>query len=215
MIKAVIAIATLALTSAAYADPPPPPKGDAKAATPPPAADAKKDAPAAPATPPAAAEAKPPPPPAAELATNMKGMDGKWKCDATYPDLPAFGVKAHKAKADLTSKADLNGYFYATRYEEKKSKDNPTPYVMSSFVGFEPGKGLVRTDLDGIGMITHLSSKGWDGDKLVWAGEVLGPTKIQFKETITKKGDKEMSSLMEMAGADGNFASLGEIHCKK
>ena len=195
---------------------------DAKPATPPattpPAAD-KKDAKAAtpPATTPPAAAAAPaaaPPPPNEALAKNLKGMEGKWKCEAKYPDT-AFG-KAHGAKAEFTMKSDLNGYFYAARYEEKKAKDNPVPYVMAQTIGFDPSKSeLVRTDVDGMGAITHLSSKGWDGDKMVWSGETMsGPQKLVFKETMTKKSDKEVSMTMEL-GPDGSPAPLGEIVCKK
>ena len=203
--------------------PPAAPAADAKkdakpAATPAAPADAKKDAKAPAATPaapaaPAAAPAAPPPPNEA-LAKNLKGMEGKWKCEAKYPDT-AFG-KAHGAKAEFSMKSDLNGYFYTGRYEEKKAKDNPTPYVMAQTIGFDPSKSeLVRTDVDGMGAITHLSSKGWDGDKMVWSGETMaGPQKLVFKETMTKKSDKEVSMTMEL-GPEGSPAPLVEIVCKK
>ena len=232
MKKLVFTVLFLAGATAFAADPPKP--ADSKGATPAPAAPAGKDAkpadkPAAPATPAkdakgaAAAPAAPaapaaaavvPPPPNEALAKNLKGMEGKWKCDAKYPDT-AFG-KAHNAKAEFNMKSDLNGYFYTARYEEKKAKDNPTPYVMAQFIGFDPSKSeLVRTDMDGIGAITHLTSKGWEGDKMMWSGETMGgPQKLVFKETMTKKSDKEIAIAMEL-GPEGSAAPLGEIVCKK
>ena len=203
-------LAALILSGAAFAaDPPKTPPADAKKETP--KAPEAKTAPAAPAAAPTGA----PPPPAADLAKNLKVMEGKWKCEGKFPD-SAFG-KSHTAKAVVETKSDLNGYFYVARYEEKKAKDNPMPYVMNEVIGFDPSKGeLVRTDTDGMGAITHLSSKGWDGDKMVWAGETMaGPQKLGFKETQTKKSDKEVVIAMEMAGPDGVFAPMGELVCKK
>lgn len=225
MKKLIVAVALAFATSAVAADPP-------KAAAPAPAAPAAK--PAAPAAPaakdaakdakaaaPAAAPAAPaapatpaPPPPAPELVSAMKVLDGKWKCEGKVADSP-FG-KAHPVKATVQQKADLNGYWYVTRYEEKKTKENPNPYAMSSSIGFDPSKKqIVRTDMDNMGMITHLASKGWEGDKLVWTGEVMGPQKMSFKETLTKKSDKEHSTLLEMAGPDGKWTTLIETNCKK
>lgn len=154
------------------------------------------------------------PPPAAELAGNLKAIEGKWKCMGKTPDSPF--AKAHPTKAEMSIKADLNGHWYLMRYEEKKTKENPAPYVMRSFVGFDPArKQLVRTDVDGLGMITHLASKGWEMDQLVWAGEVGGPQKMQFRETITKKSPKEIVSTLEVLGADGQWIVIGENVCKK
>ncbi|MDP2339886.1 MAG: DUF1579 family protein [Deltaproteobacteria bacterium] len=177
------------------------------------AADPPKVAAPAAAAPAATAADQAPPPPAPELGAAMKGMEGKWKCEGKAPD-SAFG-KAHPIKAEMTSRSDLNGYWYLSRYEEKKTKENPTPYVMESTVGFDPSKKtLVRTDVDGMGLVTHLTSKGWEGDKMAWSGEVMG-MKMLFKDTLTKKSDKEVTTTLEMAGPDGKFSLMAELTCKK
>jgi hypothetical protein len=192
--KNVVLVASFALATSALAADPPKAAAPVKAAAP-------------------AAADHAPPPPAPELAAAMKGMEGKWACTGAAPDSPF--AKAHPIAGDMAARSDLNGYWYLSRYEEKKTKENPMPYVMESTVGFDPSKKhLVRTDIDGMGMITHLTSKGWEGDKMTWSGEVMG-MKMQFKETITKKSDKEMSSSMEMAGPDGKFTKLADLTCKK
>ncbi|MBI1948949.1 MAG: DUF1579 family protein, partial [Deltaproteobacteria bacterium] len=170
--------------------------------------------PAAAAAAPAAAAPAGPPPPAAQLG-ELAPIEGKWKCDGKMND-SSFG-KGHPVSASVEVKSDLNGYFRTMRYEEKKTKDNATPYVMSSFIAYDPSKSqFARTDLDGMGMITHMASKGWDGDKLSFAGEFqMGPQKMQIKDTMTKKGAKEMASLIEMAGPDGKWFTLAESTCKK
>src|SRR5688572_7696065 len=154
-----------------------------------------------------------PPPPAAELA-QLKVFAGKWTCTGKTLDTP-YG-KAHPISATMDNKVDLNGYWHMWRYAEKKTKDNPTPYVMASFVGFDATKkALVRTDVDGLGMITHLSTNGFDGDKIVFAGDVMGPQKTQFRDSMTKKSPKEISSVLEMTGPDGKWLTLAETTCKK
>lgn len=214
VIAAAFAFATCSFTgSALAADPPKPAAPAAPPAAPAKPADKAAPPPAAPAATPAAAPAGPPPP-ATELTESFKPMEGKWKCDGKAPDSP-FG-KAHATKADMVWKSDLNGYWYVMRYEEKKTKENATPYIMASSVGFDPSKKqLVRTDIDGIGMVTHLSSKGWEGDKMTWSGDVMGPQKMTFKETITKKSAKELASSLEIAGPDGKFTGIMEMTCKK
>lgn len=138
----------------------------------PPKADAKPDATKPDAAKPDAAKpdaAKPddkPPPPAAELL-QLKALEGKWKCTGKTVDTP-FGA-GHPTVGTMDLKSDLNGYWRSLRYEEKKSKENPTPYAMTSYIGFDGGKKqLLRTDIDNLGMVSHLASKGFEGDAIVF-----------------------------------------------
>lgn len=49
--------------------------------------------------------------------------------------------------------------------------------------------------------LVHLTSKGWDGDKLVSDGErTSGGQKMSFRHTITKKGDNQFDSAAELDG---------------
>lgn len=43
----------------------------------------------------------------------------------------------------------------------------------------------------------------------------MGAQKLLFKDTMTKKGDKEVVTQQEMAGPDGKWFPLGEATCKK
>lgn len=154
------------------------------------------------------------PPPAPELAAELKVFDGKWRCEGSTPDT-AY-TKAHPLKADMSWKRDLNGHWHVMRYDEKKTKENPTPYVMTAFCGFDAQrKVLVRTDIDGLGMVTHLTSKGWQGNVLVWSGETGGAQKVAFKETVTQRSPAELTSVLEMADGKGAFLVIGESTCKK
>lgn len=156
-----------------------------------------------------------PPPPAAELAAGLKALEGKWKCAGEQKQTD-FGP-AHPVKATMTTKSDLGGHWYMMRYEEQKSKDSPNPYMMNATIGFDPTKKqFVRTDLDNTGSFYHATSTGWSGDKMVFTGELLaGGRKVPLRDTLTKKSDKEIVTLVELGGKDGAWTTLVEQTCKK
>lgn len=156
-----------------------------------------------------------PPAPAKELAEAMKPFDGNWKCTGKVNDNPMG--KGHSYAGKYTQKSELGGFWYVARHEETKTKDSPTPYSMIMTVGWDPEKKqLSRSDVDNMGGITHGTSKGWEGDKLIWEGSMVGgPEKITFKDTITKKGPKETHWATELTGPDGKSAVILEMTCKK
>ena len=151
-----------------------------------------------------------PPPPAKELADAMKPFDGSWKCTGKVNDSP-FG-KGHPYVGTVSQKAELGGHWYVARLDEKKTKESPMPFAMIMTVGWDAeAKGLKRSDIDSFGGVGTSTSKGWEGDKIVWEGSgTMGPEKIQFKDTATKKSAKEMHWATEVNGA-----VIVEMTCKK
>jgi hypothetical protein len=60
------------------------------------------------------------------------------------------------------------------------------------------------------------SAPGWEGDKLVWTGELSGPMgRVPFHHTFTKKSDKEWTHLLELRLPDGKWVPTADITCKK
>ena len=60
------------------------------------------------------------------------------------------------------------------------------------------------------------SAPGWEGDKLIWTGELSGAQgRIAFHHTFTKKGDKEWAHLLELRLPDGKWIPAEELTCKK
>jgi hypothetical protein len=68
--------------------------------------------------------------------------------------------------------------------------------------GFASWDGTQHVRFDFLtGGMARLTSKGWDGDKLVFEGErMMGPQKQAMKHTITRKGDNEYASAFEFDG---------------
>ncbi len=196
---------------------------------PPPAAPAAKPAPpavpavtAAPAVAPAAAAgpkpAPPPPPkPAAELDT-FKSFLGRWRCEGKQLASPMFGPE-HPVKGSAEAKLESDGFWQSFNYEEKKTKEHPGLKVKGLW-GYDQGaKRFVRVGAGNHGEWDTASAPGWEGDKLVWTGELSGPMgRIAFHHTFTKKGDKgdkEWSHAFEVRGPDGKWSQTQEITCKK
>lgn len=214
---AVLAIA--AVSGAALAQAP-------KPATPPPAPAASKPAPAmpAPAAPPPAAApaaaapaAAPSPPglpkPAAEL-DQLKFFEGSWRCDGKAPAGP-MGPE-HSYKSTFKVKRELDGFWYAADYEQRKSKENPIPVKARVHLGYDTGtKKFLFAGVDNMGGMVNETSAGWEGDKMVAAGEgsAMGQ-KIGFRETFTRKSDKELTWQGELKmGKD--WMVVGNDTCKK
>jgi hypothetical protein len=182
----------------------------AKPATPAPAASAAaKPAAAAPAAAPAPAAPKP----AAEL-DQLKSLEGTWRCDGKQPAGP-FGPE-QDYKSSFKVKKDIDNFWIGFEYAQKKSKAHAMPVMAKGYLGYDPSaKKYVTMGVDNMGGSITESSVGWEGDKLVFAGDgQMGGQKVSFRETYQKKGDKEMVWTGEMKmGKD--WIAVGSDSCKK
>ena len=234
------ALATLAGSAAAQtptAGPPPPPPAAMPAAKPaaaapapaaakPVAAPAVAPAAAKPATaaapaptatkPVAAAPAAPPPPapkPAAELE-QLKMFEATWRCEGKQPAGPMGPEQDYKST--FKGKKDVESFWISFEYSQKKSKAHAMPVMAKGYIGYDPAaKKYVSLGVDNMGGSVTESSPGWEADKLTFTGDgQMGGQKISFRETYTKKSDKEMiwSGEMKM-GKD--WIPVGTDICKK
>jgi hypothetical protein len=230
VLGAVATFTGVALAQSPSAGPPPapaaamPPKAHAPAAKPA-AAPAPAAKPAAkPAAAPAAAAATAPAPaataaapaapkPAAEL-DQLKVFEGSWRCEGKQPAGPFGPEQAYKSS--FKGKKDIDNFWIAIQYDQRKSKAHPLPIKARGFVGYDAAaKKYVSIGADNTGGWINESSPGWEGDKLVFSGDgSMGGQKVSFRETYTKKGDKEMTWTGEMKmGKD--WIPVGTDDCKK
>jgi len=170
-------------------------------------------APASPAAAAAAAPAPAAPKPAAEL-DQLKLFEGSWRCEGKQPAGP-FGPE-QDYKSSFKAKKDIDNFWIAIEYDQKKSKAHPMPIKARGFLGYDPtSKKYVTIGADNTGGWINESSPGWEADKLVFTGDGLaGGQKVSFRETYTKKSDKEMTWSGEMKmGKD--WVAIGTDSCKK
>ena len=203
------------------AAPAPAAKPAAPATTAPTATAAAKAAPApaptapAPAANTAAAAAPAPaaPKPAAEL-DQLKLFEGSWRCEGKQPAGP-FGPE-QEYKSSFKAKKDIDNFWIAIEYDQKKSKTHQMPIKARGFLGYDQtAKKYVSIGADNTGGWISESSPGWEADKLVFTGDgSMGGQKVSFRETYVKKNEKEMTWSGEMKmGKD--WVAVGTDSCKK
>ena len=202
------ALVPLVLAASAGAQPKPAPAPAAAPAAKPAAAPAAGAPTATPAAPP------PAPKPAPELDT-FKFFLGKWKCDGKAFVSPMSPTE-HPVKGTAESKLEVDNFWQSFNYEEKKSKEHPGLKVKGLW-GFDQGsKRFVRAAIGSHGEWDTASAPGWEGDKLIWTGELSGAQgRIAFHHTFTKKSDKEWTHLLELRLPDGKWIPAEELSCKK
>src|SRR4051794_21073900 len=154
------------------------------------------------------------PPVAAEM-DQLKLFLGKWKCEGKAFANPLSGPE-HTFKATAESKLESGGHWQVFLYEEKKSKEHEGVKVHGLW-GWDAGnKRFVRSAGDDSGVWDSATAPGFQGDRLMWTGELSGPNgKLPFHHTFTKKSEKEWSHSLEVKGPNGKWAPWEEVICKR
>jgi hypothetical protein len=149
---------------------------------------------AAPAPAPAMAPAGPPMPNPA--LKQVQFFVGSWQCAGTgYME-----GKGHPITAKVNMGWDLNGFFLNLRYQEDKTAVNPMPITAVEHWGYSDElKKLVAGQVDSMGGYGTQATAGWEGDRMVWVGDVhMMGTKMPSRDTFVKRGDNEVSHLGEI-----------------
>jgi hypothetical protein len=156
----------------------------------------------------------PGPKPATEL-DSFKFFLGKWKCEGKAFASPMTGPE-HAFKATAEAKLVSDNFWQSFTYEEKKSKVHPGLKVQGLWGFDQGGKHFVRAGAGNNGSWDSATAPLWQGDRLVWTGEISGAMgKMPFHHTFTKKSDKEWTHALEIKTPDGKWAPVSEATCKK
>jgi hypothetical protein len=161
-----------------------------------------------------AAMPMPMPKPSPEWEAFTKGLDGSWKCETTMP-AGSMGPGSPEMKMPTTvkMKKDLGGFFLLGNYEMKKTKTMPGMKGTFS-LGAPDGKTLVSTSMDSMGNTSYATGPlGADGGTTTGEGFMMG-AKVKIRETVQKKGDKELYHKFEVDAGKG-FMTAAEDNCKK
>jgi hypothetical protein len=149
------------------------------------------------------------PKPPAELS-QLSFFDGSWTCSgemkmdpSSPPEKTASAVKAHSG---------LGGFWQVGTVTMTK----PHAFEGMFHTTYDPGqKKFVMVWVDSMGAYSQGTSSGWEGDKLVYAGEgsMMGE-KMPMRDTFTKNADGSFKHMGE-AQMKGQWSSMGEETCKK
>ena len=160
---------------------------------------------------PCAAAPDAPPKPAAEMS-NLKFFDGNWTCDGTA--LPTPMGPGGNVKTSVMSHTDLGGFWQSGTV---KSTMAGTPPMEGMFhMTYDVGaKQYVMLWVDNMGAWAKSTAAGWEGDKIVFSGEVaMGGKMMMTRETFVKGADGSLKRDWE-AQMDGKWTPMGNETCKK
>jgi len=154
----------------------------------------------------------PAPKPAAELA-QLKYFLGTWHCEGEVPASPMG--PAHKSRATVVTRLDLDGFWYSGTVREEKTAGNPHAMTGMFHETYDPAKKqFVMLWVDNSGGWSTETSSGWEGDKMAFSGEAtMGGEKSPVRDTFTKKSATEMVHSYEMTMGGQKIA--GDETCKK
>jgi hypothetical protein len=153
-----------------------------------------------------------PPTPPAEMS-NLKAFDGSWNCEGKSEASP-FGP-AGTSKGTVKSHADLGGFWQSGMV---KSTMTGMPGSMEGMfrMTYDPGtKQYVLLWVDNMGAYAQETSTGWEGNKMVFNGDMaMGGKKMAVRDTFTKAADGSLTHSWE-AQIDGKWTPLGSETCRR
>jgi len=154
-----------------------------------------------------------PPKPAAEMS-NLKVFDGSWTCEGKSEASP-FGP-AGTNKGTVKSHADLGGFWQSGMVKSTGSAMPGATMEGMFHMTYDPGtKQYLMLWVDNMGAYSQETSAGWEGDKIVFAGDMaMGGKKTPVRETFTKAADGSLTHGWE-AQIEGKWTALGSETCKK
>ena len=152
------------------------------------------------------------PKPAPELA-QLKYFLGTWHCEGEVPASPMG--PAHKSRATVVTRLDLDGFWYSGTVREEKTAGHPHAMTGMFHETYDPAKKqFVMLWVDNSGGWSTETSPGWEGDKMAFSGEAtMGGEKSPVRDTFTKKSATEMVHSYEMTMGGQKIA--GDETCKK
>jgi len=158
----------------------------------------------------------PKPPPELE---QHKPLEGSWSCKGTVPaGAMGPGSPEQSYRSTMKMKKSLDGFWYMTDYEEKKTKTHPVAVKAHGPLGFDPvARKFILLSVDSMGGYVTETSAGWEGDKLVITGDgVVMGQKSTLRDTVTLKGKNELVWASDLkTGGAADFTSMGEQRCKR
>jgi hypothetical protein len=160
-----------------------------------------------------AAEKKAPeiPKPAPEMA-GLAYFEGSWTCEGTMQ--PSPGAPAGKMTSTAMIHNDLGGFWQSGRI--KGTTAGMPPFEGMFHTTYDPAaKQYVMIWVDNMGAWSRSASKGWEGDKIVYEGEMqMGGQKLLGRDTFTKGAGGSMRHTAEMQ-VDGKWTPMGDETCRK
>jgi hypothetical protein len=122
---------------------------------------------------------------------------------------------AHETVGQASGSMSQSGFWLQLRYVEKKTRDNPLATSSEERWGYDPGlKKFVALLWDSFGGYGMGTSPGWEGDSLIWTGEMsMNGQKLPYRQTFTREKGGAITETWEMQ-TNGAWAKMTSGTCK-
>lgn len=147
--------------------------------------------------------------------SKLSGLIGNWQCAGKTFASP-MGPE-HATEGTVSVHNELGGRWQVSHYKEKKTAQNTMPLEADEYWGYDSAeKKWDRIAIDGWGGWSNGEAKDWEGNSITWMSEgVMMGAKGKYRDTFTKKNDREVLYKGQVQGSDGKWADAWETTCKK
>jgi hypothetical protein len=151
------------------------------------------------------------PKPAPEMA-QLRFFDGNWTCTGTMSPSPMG--PGGKMTSTVRSHSDLGGFWQSGVV--KGTSPGMPPFEGMFHMTWDPtAKHHLMLWVDNTGSWAQSTAPGWEGDKIVFAGDsTMGGKKFTTRDTFAKVSGGALKHSWEMQ-ADGKWTPLGDETCRK
>ncbi|MBW7884368.1 MAG: DUF1579 family protein [Caldilineaceae bacterium] len=134
---------------------------------------------------------------------------GRWHGSGTFFATPWWPEKPIHMTVEVSR--ELGGAWYVTRTAEQASEDNPNPLTATYIWGYDAAaQQFVASWFDSRGGRALQTSPGWEGDRLVFTGEMTsGGYTFPLRDTFVKHSDSAYHHLGEIS-LEGRWISVDE-----
>jgi hypothetical protein len=153
------------------------------------------------------------PTPAPELA-QLGYFLGAWRCEGNAPATPMG--PAHKTRSAVTIRPDFNGFWHTGTVREERTPDNPHPIYGMFHQTYDTGKKqFLLLWVDNYGGWATETTRGWDGDRIVYEGEgTVGGQTLGGRDTFVKKREAQMTHTAEIM-INGQWITASQETCRR
>jgi hypothetical protein len=151
---------------------------------------------------------------ASDPLKQLEPMIGKWQCTGIAYATP-WGPE-HPTSGEVAQSWIMDGKWLSFTYAEKKTADNPMPFTVVGYFGYDPElKMYVVGSVDSAGGYATGAGSGWVGDAMTFEGPWhVGGMTSKSRDTFTKKGANQIMHLGELE-QNGAWMKLGQETCTR
>jgi len=143
-----------------------------------------------------------------------KWFVGEWICEGEQHASPKAVAVQFTDK--FTFKMALDGSWLTYHIDQTKGPLRGKRTLVGWGTWDANAKVHVRRDMNIGGSRVDVTAPGWDGDKLVFTGDMIAnDEKLPIRQTFTKKGDAAYDCTLVVTGAEGKAMEWEEESCQK